>query len=133
MSIPEIRQRFKEFIGNEKYVHFVLTLYESFPLRDKLFFWQEQLLSDFSNSFDFEPIGIDEIYDVFDQCPVHNCTLKNDTVPIVDGNGIVSKGISKDLSPLANTNAPRDLERFRYGKVIDVLYCPKCRQKNNDE
>lgn len=67
MSAKEIRKEFEEFVGNEKYKHFILTLYEAFPLRDKLFFWQEQLLTDFSTIFDIEPISFQNIYKQIDE------------------------------------------------------------------
>lgn len=130
LTVEEIRIGFEKFVGNEKYNHFILTLYETFPLRERLFFWQEELLNDFANKFNLEPIEFRQIHKIFNHCPVHSYELKNDTVPIVDGNEINSKIINereKELFPMANINAPRDLERFSYPKTVNVVYCDKCR------
>src|SRR5690606_36199398 len=116
---------------NEKYEHFVLTLYEAFPLRDRHFFWQEQLLTEFSTQFNIEPINIENIHMIFNHCPILNSGLKNDTVPIVDGNKMDYKipyEKEKRIFPMANIYAPRDLERFTYPKDVEVLYCEKCRK-----
>lgn len=133
MTNEKIRSEFEKFVGNEKYKHFILTIYEAFPLRKRLFFWQEQLLKDFTNEFDLEIIEFSKIHEIFNYCPVHNYQLKSDNVPIVDGNEINSK-ISyereKELFPLANIIAPRDLERFSYPRKVDVVYCKKCRELN---
>ena len=130
----QIRIEFKKFVGNEKYNHFILTLYEAFPLREKLFFWQEELLKNFSNEFDIEPILFENVHEIFNHCPIHDFELKKDNVKIVDGNDIIPK-ISyereKELFPMANINAPRDLERFNYPKDVDVVYCEKCRELKN--
>lgn len=131
MTIEEIRVEFEKFIGNEKYIHFVLTLYEAFPLRNRLFFWQEQLLEDFTHKFDLEIIEFKKVHQIFNHCPIHNYQLKSDNVPIVDGNEINSKisyERAKELFPMANIIASRDLERFSYPKTVDVVYCDKCRE-----
>ena len=65
MTNEEIRSEFKKFVGNEKYKHFILTIYEAFPLRKRLFFWQEQLLKDFTNEFDLEIIEFSKIHKIF--------------------------------------------------------------------
>ena len=131
MTAQEIRKEFKESVGNEKYNHFVLTLYEAFPLRDRLFFWQEELLGNFSNEYNIEPISFENIHKIFNHCPIHNFELKNDSVLIIDVNEIVPK-ISyekeKEIFPMSNMNAPRDLERFNYPKNVDVVYCEICRE-----
>lgn len=131
MTAEEIRVGFEKYVGSEKYNYFVLTLYEAFPLRSRLFFWQEQLLKEFTNEHDLDLIEFEDIHKIFNHCPVHNYVLKNDNVPIVDGNSInpnFSYEQEKEFSPMANINAPRDLERFSYPKSVDVLYCEKCRE-----
>lgn len=131
MRSEEIRKKFKDFVGNEKYEHFVLTLYEAFPLRKRLFFWQEHLLTEFSIECNIEPINFENIHKIFNHCPIHDFELKKDTVLIVNGNEMVPK-ISyeeeKRISPMANINASRDLERFNYPNDVDVVYCQKCRE-----
>ena len=133
MTNEEIRIGFEKFVGNKKYNHFILTLYEAFPLRNRLFFWQEQLLKDFSNKFDIELIEFRNVHQIFNYCPIHNYELKSDNVSIVDGNVVNSKVSyerKKELFPMANINAPRDLERFNYPKKVDVVYCDRCREVN---
>jgi hypothetical protein len=134
LKTEDIRIGFKEMVGNEKYIHFVLTLYEAFPLRNRLFFWQEQLLEDFTNKFDLETIEFGQVHEIFNHCPVHNYELKDDNVLIVDGNEINSKVSyerEKEFFPMANIHAPRDLERFKYPKDVNVVYCKKCRELKN--
>ncbi|TSE03075.1 hypothetical protein [Aquimarina algiphila] len=131
MTEEQIRNGFEEFVGNKKYNHFVLTLYEAFPLRDRLFFWQKQLLKDFSDEFNIDPIMFENVHNIFNHCPVHNHELKNENVPIVDEGQILPEAFykrEKDFFPMANINAPRDLERFSYPKSVDVVYCQKCRE-----
>lgn len=131
MTTGEIRTSFEKYVGNDKYNHFILTLYEAFPLRNRLFFWQEQLLKEFTNEYDLELIELRQAHKIFNHCPVHNYELKNDNVPIVDGNSISSNFSNekeKEFFPMANVNAPRDLERFSYPKNVDVIYCDKCRE-----
>lgn len=131
MTSGELRTEFEKFAGLEKYIHFVLTLYEAFPLRKKLFYWQEQLLNDFSNKFVIEPITIESALVIFNHCPIHNYKLINEKVAIVDGNKIVQKvsyKTSQEYFPMANINAPRDLDRYNYPKNVEVMYCEKCRE-----
>ncbi len=111
LSNEEIRIDFKEYVGIDKYKHFVLTLYEAFPLRERLFFWQEELLTKFLPKIDIEPINYENVHKIFDHCPVHELELQNDTVLIVDGNELVPKisyNRKMELFPMANINAPRD-------------------------
>ncbi|WP_438423886.1 hypothetical protein [Aquimarina macrocephali] len=130
MTTEQIRNGFKKFIGDEKYNHFVLTLYEAFPLRGRLFFWQEELLKKFSNEFQIDQIEFENVYNIFNHCPVHNYELKNDDVSIVDGEILPEEFYQKEknLFPMANFNAPRNLERFRYPKSVAIVYCDKCRK-----
>lgn len=134
LTNEQIRTEFKKFVGNDKYTHFILTLYEAFPLREKLFFWQEELLNKFSQEYNIEEIEYKNVYEIFNHCPIHDFELKKDTVKIVDGNDITPKTSyekEKKLFPMANINAPRDLERFSYPKDVDVVYCEKCRELKN--
>jgi hypothetical protein len=129
MTNNNIRKEFANNIGKEKYIHFVLTLYEAFPLRNKLFFWQEQLLSNFSRKFDIPQISVSNIYEIFNHCPIHDYELIKDTVPVVDGNRAnTNLTQTKELCPLANIDAPRNLEMFDYSESIEVLYCTICRE-----
>ena len=68
-----------------------MTLYEVFPLREKLFFWQEELLHNFSQENNIERIRYKNVYEIFNHCPIHDFELKKDTVKIVDGNDVNPK------------------------------------------
>ncbi|MFD2566732.1 hypothetical protein [Pseudotenacibaculum haliotis] len=131
----EIRTEFEEFVGTEKYRHFVLTLYEAFPLRDQLFFWQEELLEEFSTHFKRHVIQHSEVHKIFNHCPVHKVQLKSDTVAIVDGSKAshrIPYSLQEEFFPLANVDAPRNLEMFEYPEDIDVLYCEQCRKTRKE-
>lgn len=132
MSSDFIRKKFIEIFGREKYKEFILTLYESFPIRNKLFFWQEQLLIKLSLELNRKQIDFKEVFSIFNHCPIHNVELKKDTVPIRNGVNII-RDISfvkeLELFPLANVEAFRNSELTNYPENIDVLYCPKCRSE----
>ncbi len=131
MDRKTIREKFVEMYGQEQYNRFVLTLYDSFPLRDKLFYWQEQMLNDFCEEINLEMIDYENTYSVFNQCPLHGDELNMEIVPIVDGNTYPDLGLyqtSSNLFPLSNVNAPRDLERFSYPEEVEVYYCEECRK-----
>ncbi len=131
----DIRTAFEEFAGTEKYRHFVLTLYEAFPLRDQLFFWQEELLGEFSKHFKRHVIQHSEVYKIFNHCPVHKGQLKSDTVAIVDGSKAshrIPYSLQEEFFPLAHVDAPRNLEMFVYPENIDVLYCEACRKTRKE-
>ena len=132
MSPKQVQNNFIEFYGKEKYIEFVLSLYEAFPLRDELFFWQEKLLNNFSEHFRLPKIGIKTVHSNFNCCPLHNTELEKDIVPIVDGNGYqpvlpYSEGVK--VFPMANLDAPRNLEMFSYPEKVDVFYCSNCRKE----
>ncbi len=130
MEFDTTRKKFMEFVGKEKYIEFVLTLYETFPLRDKLFFWQEQLLKKFSNEFNLRTIEFNELYSIFNNCPIHDNVLKEGVVPIIDGNTykpVLPYEKEKEIYPMANDIAPRNLEMMDYPESVEVFYCPQCR------
>jgi hypothetical protein len=88
MSPDLIRYKFIEEFGRVEYKEFVLSLYEAFPLRDKLFFWQEQLIEKIFNDLNIPQPTIEEVYSIFNCCPIHDAKLNADIVPIIDGNNL---------------------------------------------
>ncbi|UKN00202.1 hypothetical protein K6119_10705 [Paracrocinitomix mangrovi] len=134
MTPEEIRTRFQEFVGDEDYINFVLSLYDRFPRPENLHLWQEKLLTDFSNKFGTDPINTTDVYKIFSHCPIHDFELKPDKVVIVNGNEIAASipyEKERELFPLANVNAPRDLDRFEYPESVEVVYCERCREVKN--
>ena len=133
MTDEEIRVKFRELFGEDKYKHFVLSIYQCYPWKnlDRLFYWQLDLLTEFASKHGIEPIGIENLRGIFTLCPVHNSELKVDTIPIVDGNKIIRNesyyNHEKEKFPMAYVNAPRDLERMTYPENIEKVYCEKCR------
>jgi hypothetical protein len=129
-----IRKKFIEVFGNDKYVEFVLSLYESFPKRDRLFFWQEQLLIELSKYIENKQLIHKEIYSIFNHCPIHDKELIKDLVPVINGNRYkshISSLDEKKLFPLANVYALRDLDSNKYPDHIEILYCPNCRHERS--
>jgi hypothetical protein len=134
MSFDHIRDKFIEKFGKAKYEEFVLSLYESFPLIERLLFWQERLLEELCYDLSIPKPKVEEVYSIFNRCPIHNVELKQDTVLIINGNGYkpsFSLKEDKKLFPLANSVAIRDLDRFNYPESIKVLYCSNCRQEQS--
>ena len=128
MKLELIREKFIEMYGTEKYKEFVLTLYEAFPLRERLFFWQEEMLNNFCKHFNIGHIDYEKTYSVFNYCPVHNVKLEKDIIPIVDGNSLEVGKKREYLNPFANLVAPRNLEMFEYPKTVEVYFCQTCRK-----
>ena len=132
MSSNFIRSKFIEKYGVNKYEEFVLSLYQSFPLKKSLVFWQEKLLKELCKDLDIPLIEQENVHRVFNSCPKHNIELEKDNVLIVDGNKIadhIQYNIERKLFPLANVDAPRDLDRFQYLERIEILYCSCCREE----
>lgn len=134
MTNDKKRIRFRELFGEVKYKNFVLSIYESYPWTnlERLFYWQMDFLSEFESKYGIEPIGIENLREIFTQCPVHHFELKVDIIPIVDGKKILRNEsyykAEKENFPLAYVNAPRDLERMTYPENIKKVYCEKCRE-----
>jgi hypothetical protein len=131
MSFDFIRLKFIDKYGKTKYNEFVLSLYDSFPRRDTLFFWQEKLVNDLFKELNIQLLDLDDVYKIFNYCPLHDIELLHDNVPIVDGENykeVYDYSLSRQLFPLANINAPRDLTRFTYPQNLNVYYCSTCRQ-----
>ncbi len=129
-----LRIKFINRFGAEMYRKFVLGLYGSFPLRENLFYWQEKLLADLMGEIKVGSIQSNEVYSIFDQCPVHHVQLQNDTVKIVDGTTyqtILPYGEVLELFPMAHVDAPRNTDMFSYPETVEVLYCSKCREVRN--
>lgn len=134
MTSDSIRHSFIETFGDEKYEEFVLSLYEAFPLREKLLFWQDKLLDGFFKDLNIQRPILEEVYSIFGHCPMHDTALKKDNVPIINGNAYTDHLTLREerkLFPFANVHAPRDLDRFEYPERIDVLYCSKCREERS--
>ena len=130
MPFDVTRIKFIEYVGKEKYKDFVLTLFEAFPIRDRLFLWQEQLLVKFSSDLNLPSIKFEDVYSIFNHCPIHDIELKEDTVPIIDGSNIKSVipyEKQLEISPMANVDAPRNLEMQDYPESVEVFYCFQCR------
>ena len=93
------------------------------------------MLKKFSEQFNLKQITHEEIYSVFNSCPLHQVKLKKDVVPIVDGNNHCDKVFNqtaKSIFPFSNVDAPRDIDRFAYPKEVEVYYCQACRNKRLD-
>ncbi len=132
MSPDLIRYKFIEKFGRVEYKEFVLCLYEAFPLRDRLSFWQEQLIEKIFNDLNIPQPTIGEVYSVFNYCPIHDVKLNADIVPIIDGNKMdsaLSHREEEKRYPLANVIAPRNLDWFKYPENVEILYCFICREQ----
>lgn len=130
MTSNFVRSKFIEKYGEAKYKEFVLSLYDIFPRADNLLFWQEKLIVELTKELGLSQPNTDDVFNIFNYCPVHNVELLDDNVPIINGMELkepLDINLRKQLFPLANVNAPRYLDRFEYPKSIDIKYCPSCR------
>ena len=134
MSPLTIRNKLIAQLGQDKYKELVLSLYEEFPLRTKLLFWQERLINEVFKELDIAWDNVAQLFSIFNHCPLHHLELRKDNVPIVDGNTYQSALTLREeklLFPLANVIVPRNLELRNYPQRIDVVYCPGCREERS--
>jgi|GEM_PF-2860990 len=131
MEAKEIRDTFVTTFGIETYRKFVLSLYESFPPRNRFFFWQEEQIKTLCNHLEIPELTWEQVYRTFDHCPLHNSLLIEDIVPIVDGLHDPIPGFYQTEAlyfPLSNIEAPRNLEMSDYPPTVTVRYCERCRE-----
>lgn len=125
MIHAEIRTRFHDSIGTEKYRLFVAETHYANRLR----YWQERLWEPFASENGLN-LDFSAIQRCFAVCHVHECELKTDTVPILYG------------TPITPTQAELDVPNAlfpRAGLIVgggccvgeqttaEVQYCPQCR------
>jgi len=72
----EFRSSLRNFIGEIRYIEFVLSFFNEIPPREKFLFWQEKILSDFHEQTGAQFLKIADIYSVFDHCQIHDIRLK---------------------------------------------------------
>ena len=76
MHAGELRATFRDFAGQDGYRRFLRTLNRDSRRKGRLFFWQEQLWSEFVGHTPKAPTDAENIMALFRICDVHDCPLE---------------------------------------------------------
>lgn len=129
MHTNEIRAKFQQSIGLEKYRKFVLAL--NALQAKRLAFWQEELWEPFRKQHELSARSFEEVRTLFRYCHIHDTELVEDAVPIVYGTPMPQSQPERDrvqaLHPYSRTfiQGPCWVEEAR---IADVYFCPECRR-----
>ncbi len=131
MTKTEIREKFRNFIGNKTFQKFLTELNRIGPERTSLFYWQQKLWSEFENEFELEKAEFTTLLSYFRYCPVHNLELESELVAVVDGESIDEEELTliefNSRFPFANYILYR---RIGVDTIQEqkTYYCPQCRK-----
>ncbi|WP_445356285.1 hypothetical protein ACJJI5_11130 [Microbulbifer sp. EKSA008] len=131
MEISDIRKKFEEFIGTERYVSFLSTICCSSKENDRLKFKQEIEWEKFASEYDLGQKTYPEIWSLFQYCHLHQVEFELDDVEIIYGTRKspteAEQRTANEKYPYANVVAygPCWVESV---KTKEVLYCSKCRE-----
>jgi hypothetical protein len=77
MDISDLRTLFHQFVGDDRYRNFVRTINLTCRKQNRLFYWQEQLWSEFTETNPHISQTAEDIMDLFCICDVHNYPLRS--------------------------------------------------------
>lgn len=126
MEYAEIRWRFRDSVGDDRYQRFVAAIHHTSRLR----FWQEQIWGPFASNHSLE-LDLAAIKQCFAVCHVHDCCLELDTVEVVYGTPITSTEaeikVVQVLFPQAGLSVGGGC-CVGEQKSAEILFCPDCRR-----
>ena len=128
MKSAEFRENFKAFLDDDNRYRRFLTLINH-GKEKRLLFWQEQVLEKFCKASLIDVPNFEYIQTIFAICEVHYVPLERGKVKVFRGHVDYSDEYNRvsiesfPNSHLSEINGPAEL----YGKFIDVLFCPSCR------
>ena len=131
MNKIEIRNKFKEFIGEQDYTKFYEAFHYSCRSKNRLLYWMEKKWNGFSSSITCDLSSFELISSIFMYCNVHGCELKKDRVKIIYGTFKTptekEREKIKSTYPFSNELAygPCWVEE---AKEREVDYCESCRK-----
>ena len=126
----------RSIFGEAEAIKFLLALHRQSAEMNRLYFWQEQMLSRYSSETGIEVRTLDEALSAFNLCHVHGHTLMTDKVSIQYGTrrppSEAEVKLSSEKYPFANLKAygPCWVEKKTHK---DVTYCSGCRAAYFDE
>jgi len=100
MDPLELYESFSARFGQDRAARFMLVLHRQSVAMKRLYYWQEQMLADFSGVSAVSITTLEEALDSFRICHVHGLALMPDKVP-------VRYGTMKPASPEALDHADR--------------------------
>jgi hypothetical protein len=131
MNKDEIREKFEEFVGTDRYLSFLQTVQGSALRNGRLKYKQEIEWNKFVTEYNLEIIEVEKICSYFQYCYLHKIEFRKGIVEILYGTRISPSDTaikkSASLYPHANIVAygPCWVEEK---KTKEVLYCSKCRE-----
>lgn len=127
----DIRTRFREFAGEEKYKDFLVQIHRFARHRERLRFWQQALWKEFVTDNPDCEMTHEELCAVFNVCELHGLELKSKLVPVFDGCIDNAREYEIDMTQRF-PHASRDIVSTEGGpKESDqakIWYCEECDQ-----
>jgi hypothetical protein len=129
MHTSEIRAKFQQSIGLEKYLKFVLAL--NALQAKRLTFWQEELWEPFREQHGLSARSFEDVRKLFRYCHIHDTELVEHAVPIVYGTPKPQSQPERDrvqaVHPYSRTfiQGPCSVEEAR---TANLYFCPECRR-----
>jgi hypothetical protein len=131
LNKDEIREKYEEFVGTDRYLSFLATVQGSALRKGRLKYKQEIEWNKFITEYNLKIKEVDEICSYFQYCYQHKVEFEKDMVKILYGTRVPPSDSalkkSNSLYPHANIVA--------YGpcwvedkKTTEVSYCSKCRE-----
>jgi hypothetical protein len=139
MNTVCLREAFRSYAGDDRYRRFVRSLNTAHINAGRLRYWQHELWSAFAETMSACPRDYTTIMQVFTLCEVHDCDLIADTVlsPYSQirtyrtqspDTGLHSGTIDNEKYPYPGWPVSPDDWPPNENKLVDVLYCPRCRE-----
>lgn len=134
-----LREAFRSYAGDDKYRRFIRALNTASMQADRLRYWQDKLWTDFAATASDCPRDYSTIQQLFAVCEMHGCDLRVDTIlaPYSQlqnsrtqspDTGLQAGTIEKEKYPYPGWPVSPDDWPPNENKMVDVLYCPKCRE-----
>lgn len=139
MDPRRLREAFRSYAGNDRYRRFIRALNTADVEAGRLRYWQDKLWNAFAETQFDCPRDYVTIGQIFAECEVHDCDLLADTVlaPYSQlrnyrtqspDTGLLSGTIDNVNYPNPGWPVSPDEWPPSQNKMVDVLYCPRCRE-----
>jgi hypothetical protein len=139
MELQLLREAFRAYAGDDKYRRFIRALNTANIDADRLRYWQDEIWNQFAETTSNCPRDYVTIQKIFAVCEVHDRELLADTVlaPYSQlrnyrtqspDTGLQTGTIDNENYPYPGWPVSPDDWPPNENKMVDVLYCPKCRE-----
>ena len=133
MNKVQIREKLKDFLGEEKFNKFFDAFHKNCRHHKRLMYWQEQLWSKFLEDHSLEFQTFADIENIFMFCRVHGNELQEDEVDIIAGTRVVSSkkeyDEEKEKYPFAKEYVLGHPMMELNKRKRKVFFCPQCRKE----